>query len=420
MKESLYIKNFCGITDVNIDLKQLNVFIGPQASGKSITIKVAYFCKGIFEDLQGSILNKIALNTFKKEQKDKFIRFFPKKSWGEKDSKIIYKLNDIEITIIIKNGSFKLTFSECLDEAINKTKGFYKKIYNEMKRENSHFYILKMESREKVLEFFYKKLNLDFYINNRQIFIPAGRNLFANIQSSIFSILKENNTLDPFFLEFGSFYDGLKSFSEHRDFFNKTSIIDKKIETIIHSKYKRIKNKDTLIHLDNRSVDLSSASSGQQELLPLVFILKVLLASDLSLTHEKGKLSIYIEEPEAHLFPTSQKLIINLLARLCNARGKNYQIFVTTHSPYILSSLNNLFLAGALVENPALSNKALDIIDRDEILYVENSTAYQLRNGKNTNLIDNENRIIDANYLDEISDTILNEYDKLLELKYGC
>mgnify|MGYP006206212493 CR=1 FL=1 len=48
-----------------------------------------------------------------------------------------------------------------------------------------------------------------------------------------------------------------------------------------------------------------------------------------------------IEEPEAHLFPVAQKHLIELLAIMVN-RNEDNQLIITTHSPYILSSFNNL------------------------------------------------------------------------------
>ena len=65
-----------------------------------------------------------------------------------------------------------------------------------------------------------------------------------------------------------------------------------------------------------------------------------------------GGYTIYIEEPEAHLFPTAQKRIVQLLARTFNNTNSNFQIIVTTHSPYILSSFNNL-----IYENKTRKNK---------------------------------------------------------------
>ena len=53
---------------------------------------------------------------------------------------------------------------------------------------------------------------------------------------------------------------------------------------------------------------------------------------------------VFLEEPEAHLFPSTQKDIMYDLVKILN-RNKWSSIFITTHSPYILSSLNNLIAA---------------------------------------------------------------------------
>ena len=42
-EETLHIQNFAGITDATISLSRMNVFIGPQASGKSVCAKLIDF-----------------------------------------------------------------------------------------------------------------------------------------------------------------------------------------------------------------------------------------------------------------------------------------------------------------------------------------------------------------------------------------
>lgn len=41
--ESLEIQGFAGFKDLKIELNKINLFIGPQASGKSVLMKLAYF-----------------------------------------------------------------------------------------------------------------------------------------------------------------------------------------------------------------------------------------------------------------------------------------------------------------------------------------------------------------------------------------
>jgi AAA15 family ATPase/GTPase len=43
MQEKIVVENFGGITEAEINLKKINIFIGPQASGKSVLAKLIYF-----------------------------------------------------------------------------------------------------------------------------------------------------------------------------------------------------------------------------------------------------------------------------------------------------------------------------------------------------------------------------------------
>jgi predicted ATPase len=103
----------------------------------------------------------------------------------------------------------------------------------------------------------------------------------------------------------------------------------------------RIEKQDLLEFEDGRRVKLAQASSGQQEILPLL----LLLARFFSLRLARGR-AVYIEEPEAHLFPSTQKLVVELMARSFRARSGEMSLVITTHSPYILTSVNNLLQAG--------------------------------------------------------------------------
>ena len=171
-----------------------------------------------------------------------------------------------------------------------------------------------------------------------------------------------------------------------------------------------------MIHKDERRVNLANASSGQQEILPLLIILKLLIEEKVRISNENNS-TIYIEEPEAHLFPNAQKVIVKLLARLCDI-GR-YQIFITTHSPYLLSSINNHFIAGSIINTSPELNSVYKIIDKKELLYTSDSTAYSLSKGKCENLIDHKEGLIIAEVLDSVSNTIADEFDQLINIKYN-
>ena len=57
-------------------------------------------------------------------------------------------------------------------------------------------------------------------LSYNQIFIPAGRSFFSNLQSSIFSFFSSNKSLDPFLIQFGSTYESFKRISTEDFLFN--------------------------------------------------------------------------------------------------------------------------------------------------------------------------------------------------------
>ena len=66
--------------------------------------------------------------------------------------------------------------------------------------------------------------------------------------------------------------------------------------------------KEYIIHDDGRKVAGSNLSSGQQEIIPLIASLKEIMAHGLP-----RKENLFIEEPEAHLYPDNQKIVTELI-----------------------------------------------------------------------------------------------------------
>jgi len=407
MKESLTITNFAGINHLEIELNKINILIGQQATGKSITAKLVFYFKSFTNVIRDGILNKGTKTEIQKKHLTQFINYFPKSTWPKDDFSIEYKVGNIWMKIS-KGKSLVFKYSKTLESTIRKAK----KLLDEQE--------IKLTSEakydSKFIHDFYAvfddliKSDVSGLLVYNQIFVPAGRSFFSNIQSNIFSLLNSNQTLDPFLIEFGSFYESFKNSS----FLTKK--IDVLINNILNSKYLRERDKDFLLHKDKRKVNLSNASSGQQEILPLLIILSIFMEYPVP----KG-VTLYIEEPEAHLFPTAQKKIIQLIAKVFNSYNNNCQIIITTHSPYILSSFNNLMYAGSLskkLEKNKLS-KIQKIIKKEEIINPDLLSAFSLeKDGQLTSLIDTETKLIDQNVLDNVSDEISIEFGKLLDLEY--
>ena len=417
--ETIYIENFAGIKKMDFDFKSINILIGPQGSGKSVTVKLMYFFKNFINEIVKNIENEESKRDLDKNQKEIFLNFFPKETWPKDDFLIIYKNNITSISLKKVDSKIIFEYSENLKKLLKKGKKIYTsekaKYANDHKISNFRF---KRELSDKITKCIQEELGVESTFE--QFFVPAGRSFFANIQSTIFSFLSDNRSLDPFLIEFGSFYESLKRY--YNDIIvnnNSPQRQDKEFDEltsqILSSNYLREKEKDYLIHKDSRKVNLTNASSGQQETLPLIIILKALNY----ISSSGGGFTLYIEEPEAHLFPTAQKRIVELLARTFNSKNRNFQIFITTHSPYILSSFNNLIYAGNLAENIKYSTRVEDVISPKEYLESYLFSVYSLRNNVRSYLIDEETKLITTTILDSVSDDISIEFDKLLNIEFN-
>ncbi|VEP15316.1 conserved hypothetical protein [Hyella patelloides LEGE 07179] len=255
-----------------------------------------------------------------------------------------------------------------------------------------------------------------------QLYIPAGRSFFANLKNSIFTFLSESNTVDPFLTKFGTYYERIKSPIAVELFNNKTLEKEKLYheinylnEKILCGKYFQKDAEDYLQVEGNRRIAVANSSSGQQETLPLVIILRTIALMKLNV----GGSSIYIEEPEAHIFPAAQKSIVELISTVYNTRKDSLQFFITTHSPYILTAFNNLLQAGILSID-ATEEKIAQIshhVPKSRFLKPGEVAVYSLENGYCQSIIDEETGLIDTNIIDEVSNELAIQFDKLLELE---
>lgn len=420
MKESIIIQNFGGLKNVTFELDRINIFIGPQASGKSVTAKLLFFFKKFPAEILNSIENKESKRDLDSRQKKKFGTYFPKESWSKSDFKIEYRIGDSYIVVSkVAQKPINFNYSDDFKKLLDKGRKIYK---DEQKKSSSELRYISYKISRNTRNRFYECLKNDISVmaNYSQFFVPAGRSFFANIQSSIFSFLSNNKFLDPFLIEFGSFYEEFKRFAYSKTLKDgqpqKTDkAFDKLINEIVSGNFIREKEKDFIIHNDNRKVNLANASSGQQEILPLVLVLRTLN----NLSFSSSGATLYIEEPEAHLFPTAQKKIVQLLARTFNNKNNNFQLIITTHSPYILSSFNNLIEAGKIVdENKDKLSKVDKVIPNLERLTPQSVKAYSVYNGKKQSLMDKENKLISSNILDSVSDEIAIDFGKLLDIEF--
>jgi AAA15 family ATPase/GTPase len=217
MIEKLVVKNFAGIREVEIEVKRINILIGPQASGKSVCAKLLFYFKSFVWEILSVIENEQTKRELDSEYSKTFEEYFPSNSWGEQDFFIRYEISDIFIEINRKQDSkskIVLTYSDFFKKELTGLRNFLKKAKEKGSERGVNYdridrlYMTKQILRDHLVDSLRNSVGEESTF--AQLFIPAGRSFFANLQSNIFSFLSSNNALDPFLRAFGSTYESIK------------------------------------------------------------------------------------------------------------------------------------------------------------------------------------------------------------------
>lgn len=468
--QTLSIENFGPIKRIeNMPIKDFMIFIGPQASGKSTIIKLIYFFKTLYQDVEQTLFGETFNNgnppkrdsfIFHLEQriKEKFGQYFGSAVYLDFIFKYVIDADKdiwIHIYVSTNKGSLLINFSNTLREKFAEILDLYT-AYIDKKSElaeidnplNTSFpksiavKDLNEEMTRLVQVIESEILNLFQEAERTTLFLPAGRILASLLnfpkellfqkrwisRYNFTQEVPENAMLDVFVKEllekirkFKAYYHeerkrNLESAyvtSEHGKkelaYFNQlqSKILKGAYEYDEYSE--RIALDPSNNSFPNQKLLLEQVSSGQQEIIWLFNILYILIL-------ESKNTFLVFEEPEAHLYPTAQNDIVKVLS-IFLALNKGSQIAITTHSPYILTAVNNMLLASKI-------SKAKDEYDVHMVLghsngiTLETTSVYMMdgESGTIRSIIDEETGLIGENDLDSASNEIMDTFDKLLQL----
>lgn len=416
MIEKLTIHDFAGISNVEMTLDEINILIGPQATGKSICAKSFYLFKNFVNDIFSAGEQGLSKIDFERSFLRKFNDYFPIESLGQSEFILRYEIEDKFIQVFRTKTKTKVQYSDFYIHELTYLRKQFKGINNNPDGEDIERY----KSSYKIRTDYMKRLQtVGSRIVYSQLFIPAGRSFFAILQSNIFSFLSANKGLDPFLAEFGSLYENLKRYSidymeTDKKLRGQKKIIEPLVEEILGGKYTRERGKDYLALKDGRRTSLVNSSSGQQEILPIAIIL-----STLPFLGFQDGATIYIEEPEAHLFPSAQRKIVELIATIYNRSNKQLQFIITTHSPYVLAAFNNLLHAGniSLELDRKHKVKLQEIVAEEQWLKSNQVNVYSLLGGTAECIKSKDTGLITTNILDSVSDELGSQFDSLLNVE---
>lgn len=409
--------------------EKLMILIGEQASGKSTIAKSIFFCKGISEEfkkylmdselIKGFLKDQDAFLGFKKQLRTKFMEYFgTTKHMDPFHIKYILDNNEF-IRIDLKSGYANLTFSsniktDCI-KLIKEVREYYFSQDTSMLMNKMNFKLWS-NARESVAQKIDMEVNRIFEQDYTSVFIPAGRSLLAT-NSEFFHMMTPNkydiimnDFIGRIMLLQKQYSQSMEDIVKDRKKFSSEEIdfqsVDKAIvlvKKILKGEYINEKNGEKIYYESGKFVKLIQASSGQQESLWIVLLI-------FSIILNNQKVYMVIEEPEAHLFPTAQKDIMELIMLMINTTGS--QVIVTTHSPYILTA-TNLLMYSSYVEDKSESSE--DIVPIKYRLSSNVVSAYLVKNRGIQNIMDQENHMVDPSTIDEVSEIMNNATDKLIE-----
>jgi len=130
---------------------------------------------------------------------------------------------------------------------------------------------------------------------------------------------------------------------------------------------------------------------------------------------EPHSISFILEEPEQNLFPKTQVDLFNDIVSLCNSEHPS-SFFITTHSPYLLSSANIALFVGKL-NNFNVDQKQLEkMAGTGTGIQSDDFSAYSVSDGTCYSIVDRETGLIRENEIDTASDYNAEVFNQLYRL----
>ncbi|MBP3194304.1 MAG: ATP-binding protein [Cardiobacteriaceae bacterium] len=386
--QKVIIKKLGPIEDCEIEIKPFTILIGESGSGKSIILRTISLLKWVYKKMQYKNLLKASA----------------------------VKSDSIRLSLD------KIARDAMLDDYLTKDS------YIELQIDNQTIISIK----DKKLKPNYKNISTSHFLLGKIVFLNENRTALAEILSTAggrkakFSYYTDD-MIDVFYEAFDAIGE---NFSLH------TVKIKLNSSTAVG-------HKQFLINRNGKKIKFEHASSGEKnasvlELISYYFSdkyeltesfnknINALLLNNSLFQKDKmerlvkflGKLEItkqltlLIEEPESNLFPSNQRNLTYFLSSLQEMKN-NPEVIFSTHSPYILTVINNLLYSYEIAQNNELSQKINAIVPKKCQLNIDNLSAYAIKNGKAESIIDKETKLIDAEYIDHISDELAYDFNKM-------
>jgi len=428
--QRITLKPFGPIRDVEIDVNDLLIFIGPQASGKSTISKAIYFFKSLKDDLIRYVLDAVEQRDFDKSL-GAYAKLVKSKSlaiWGPSDAygEIFFRYhygNGATLSVTKREGYLTPEFNNEFQQRFYAIVDQAREFSDQYRRRTPEFLssgqLLAIESEKKN---FFRRINSfaeELFNDPRDlVFIPAARGLLATLSDQLQTVhphkldyltrafIDRIDNIKPLFSKsLRELVTDRKELTQEKIPFDHLPVAERIIESILKARYRNDPDGEKLFYDARSYVKLNYASSGQQEAVWILLLIFLLIL-------ENRPAFIVVEEPEAHLYPEAQQQMVHLIALLGNVSQN--QIVITTHSPYILSSFNNLLYAHRIGNDKPEQTGA--VVEPKLWLDPTRTDAYFVSDGVARDIKDQETGLIRAEMIDSASEEMNRTFAKLFDL----
>jgi hypothetical protein len=435
---TLTVENFSVVREAKLEFGKITVLIGPQSSGKSLLCKLAYFLGKELVEL--AVTSLLSGNSWSEYLRDASKAFWSRFASGDglvsRGTKISLSSYQYEITLAWEvNPSLPIfSFSRNFQQQYE----FLRNSPRQSVPSASGAFIpggtTSMTRRGEV----WIALNqiLSGSVLDGAIYVPAGRAFFTNTSKG-FAIL-QNVGIDSITREFAAQiqWDSRWKIGLMTSGRGVTDEISRSMTEIMKGFVMMDAGVPRFIASDGRRLPMEVLSTGVQEMVPLFNILDQLMflreqSVELARAYHDpphpeqpvaSRPLLYLEEPEANVFPKTQYELVQLIAWFASDPIFDFSWVITTHSPYILTAFNDLIKAGHVAtERPDKASEIEKIIRRQYWIKPRDFVAYAFdgKDGILRSIMDEETKLINGDVLDDISETISGEFGQLLEIQYG-
>lgn len=428
--KQLIIKNFGPIKDISIPLNRINLFIGSQSCGKSSISKIVSFCSWLENEC---IKNQKIVNADNMFVTRNLYNYHRLSGYVNKNSYFKYETDSIIIEF--KDGNIDISFgTKFYESQAHKTSYIpAERIIAsvpgvrtfEMSHNNLRTFLFdwwKMAPHfQKDNAMILPSVDVKYYYSSDtyqdKIIMPDGNELEMPMASSglqsLIPLYAHLKYATEWIYEHEDEVSYEKKEAEKEAFFRLflRNAKEEIPEDYLKDFLSRSKSDDYVNFLD-KSKHFDDINKLPDEVKGIVTLIQNVMI--------KHYTNIIIEEPELNLFPQTQvEMLYDIMLMFKEERDN---LYITTHSPYILYALNNCMLS-YLVKEKLSDPEILEAIDfggcpvnpKDVSVWQIEKGMIVGMNGVNSTIQD-EDCLIRENYFDNIMGDVITDFKNLRSL----